>query len=144
MGVKTKSIFKPAEEDDGIRILITRYYPRGIKTDHFDYWIQALSPSPTLLQRYKQGRYDWEAFKSSFLWELWNNIDSLETIYALNSLLRSLVNITLLCYEKEGNPCHRHLVRELIETPKNLESYLMSKNTNDHKRSQVITLISDK
>jgi hypothetical protein len=40
MAVKTKSIFKPAEENDGIRILITRYYPRGIKTGHFDYWIK--------------------------------------------------------------------------------------------------------
>jgi uncharacterized protein YeaO (DUF488 family) len=144
MVIKTKSIFKPVEEDDGVRVLITRYYPRGVKKDHFDYWFQELSPSANLLQAYKERKYDWQTFKSAFLSELWNNIDSLETIYALNSSIKKLRDITLLCYEKEGNPCHRHLVRELVEAPKSLESFLMSKNTNDDKRSQLPSLVSNK
>jgi uncharacterized protein YeaO (DUF488 family) len=31
MVIKTKSIYEPSEEnDDGIRVLVTRFYPRGI------------------------------------------------------------------------------------------------------------------
>ena len=33
--IKTKSIYDPKEENDGIRILITRYWPRGIKKRTF-------------------------------------------------------------------------------------------------------------
>jgi uncharacterized protein YeaO (DUF488 family) len=143
MAIRTKSIFRPIEEDDGVRVLITRYYPRGVKKDHFDYWFQELSPSANLLQAYKERKYDWQTFKSAFLLELWNNIDSLEKIYTLNSLVKRLMDITLLCYEKEGNPCHRHLIRELVEAPHSLESYLMSKNTNNDKRGQLPSLVSN-
>lgn len=32
MVIKTRSIYQPSEEnDDGIRLLVTRLYPRGIK-----------------------------------------------------------------------------------------------------------------
>ena len=34
--IRTKSIYDPKEENDGIRILITRYWPRGIKKEYFD------------------------------------------------------------------------------------------------------------
>jgi uncharacterized protein YeaO (DUF488 family) len=51
--IKTKSIYDPKEENDGIRILITRYWPRGIKKGHFDKWYKELSPSRDLLKRYK-------------------------------------------------------------------------------------------
>ena len=41
--IRTKSIYDPKEESDGIRILITRYWPRGIKKEHFDKWYKELS-----------------------------------------------------------------------------------------------------
>ena len=55
MVIKTKSIYEPSEEnDDGIRVLITRFYPRGIKKKKFDCWIRELSPSGDLLNNYQQ------------------------------------------------------------------------------------------
>jgi uncharacterized protein YeaO (DUF488 family) len=49
--IKTKSIYEPDEENnDGIRVLITRYYPRGVRKDKFDCWIRELSPSRDLLK----------------------------------------------------------------------------------------------
>ena len=44
------------ENDDGIRVLITRYYPRGVKKDKFDCGIRELSPSRNLLKNYQQGK----------------------------------------------------------------------------------------
>ena len=45
-----------------------------------------------------------------------NNKDSLERIHALNAQNESTA-ITLLCYEREGEHCHRHIVRDTIEKP---------------------------
>ena len=115
MVIKTKSIYQPSEEnDDGIRVLVTRFYPRGIKKDKFDCWIRELSPSGDLLKNYRQGKYSWEEFKVAFLSEMRDSKDSLERIQALNAQNESTV-ITLLCYEREGEHCHRHIVKAAIE-----------------------------
>jgi len=143
LAVKTKSIFQPQEAEDGLRILITRYYPRGVKKEHFDEWAQQLSPSPTLLFNYKQGKYDWNSFKVNFLLELRENVDSLDAIYALNEAVRS-TDITLLCYEKDGQPCHRHLIKDLIEKPSLLWSFLEPKDADNQERLKVPRLIANK
>lgn len=117
MVIKTKSIYEPTEEnDDGIRVLITRFYPRGIRKNKYDCWIRELSPSGDLLNNYRQGKYNWEEFKIAFLSEMRNNKDSLERIHALNAQNESTA-LTLLCYEREGEHCHRHIVRDTIEKP---------------------------
>lgn len=141
--VRTKSIFQPREAADGIRVLITRYYPRGVKKEHFEEWVQPLSPSPTLLFKYKQGECDWNGFKVNFLLELRENIDSLDAIYALNEAVKS-TDITLLCYEKDGQPCHRHLVKDLIEKPSLLWSFLEPKDTDNQERVKIPRLIANK
>ena len=51
--IKTKSIYDVKEESGGIGILITRYYPRGIKRDQFDKWYRDLSSSNDLLKCFK-------------------------------------------------------------------------------------------
>jgi len=61
--VKTKSIYEPAEEEDGIRVLITRFYPRGVKKSQFDSWVRELSPSKELLFSYKEAKISWAAYK---------------------------------------------------------------------------------
>lgn len=116
MAVKTKSIYKPTERGDGIRALITRYYPRGVKSSHFDIWIRTLSPSGPLLKKYKDGKIQWAEFEIALLSEFRENLDSIESIYILHDLSRKR-NVTLLCYEKEDQPCHRHVVKELVDSP---------------------------
>ena len=123
MVVKTKSIYEPLEViDDGVRVLVTRYYPRGIRKDKFDCWVRELSPSASLLRNYRSGKYNWKDFRLAFISELRNNKDSLERIKALNSLRESIV-ITLLCYERQGEPCHRYIVKDAIEKPQLLYAH---------------------
>lgn len=116
MAVRTKSIYKPADAEDGYRILITRFYPRGVPSKSFDEWTTTLSPNPELLFAYKQGKIDWNIFAHEFLNQLRNDVSCLEAIQTLHELSAS-EDITLLCFEKDGNPCHRHLVRDVIEHP---------------------------
>jgi len=114
--VKTKSIYDPPEPEDGVRVLITRYYPRGVKKDRFDRRIIALSPSRGLLSSYRDGEKDWDQFSKTFLSELRANPESLEAIRSLHALSKSQ-DVTLLCYERSGAPCHRYLVRDMVAAP---------------------------
>lgn len=134
MLIRTKSIYKPKEESDGIRILVTRFYPRGVKKDHFDQWVRDLAPSAGLLKSYKLGERNWEEFTLSLLSELRSNAASLDIIYKLHGQSE---NVTLLCYEKDGDPCHRHILREIIQEPDRLGSYFVSENTDNHERRTV-------
>lgn len=131
MMIRTKSIYKPKEETDGIRILVTRYYPRGVRKDHFDHWIRDLAPSAKLLKSYKLGERNWQEFTIALLSEFRDSPASLETISRLHGQSNS-ENITFLCYEKDGNPCHRHILREIIGNPKMLYSNFESINTDNH------------
>jgi uncharacterized protein YeaO (DUF488 family) len=117
MTVRTKSIFQPAERQDGYRILITRFYPRGVPRERFNEWAYGLSPSPELLFAYKEGRIDWDTFAHEFVVQLGREAGCAEAIQTLHELSQT-EDITLLCFEKDGNPCHRHLVRDVVENPR--------------------------
>jgi uncharacterized protein YeaO (DUF488 family) len=142
MVIKTKSVFQPAEEEDGLRILITRFYPRGVKKGHFDLWLRELSPSADLLMSYKDDRVKWEEFVAILKNELYSNMDSWETINVLNKDSKN-GDITLLCYERSHAHCHRHIVRDIIEEPKRLADFV-SEYADDHEGCQMPSLISHK
>lgn len=116
MVAKTKSIYEPAEPGDGLRVLITRHYPRGVKKDRFDRRVVVLSPSRELLTSYRSGVKDWDQFSKAFLAELRTNPESLEAIRTLSALSK-VQDVTLLCYERAGLPCHRYIVRDLFSAP---------------------------
>ena len=48
--------------------------------------------------------------------ELKDSVESIETIQVLNDVSKKQ-NVTLLCYEQSGVACHRHIVRDIVETP---------------------------
>ena len=139
MAVKTKSIYQPAEPGDGVRVLITRYYPRGVKKDRFDRWVKPLSPSRELLTSYKAGEMSWERFRKSFVSELRASVESIEALRELEALSR-LQDVTLLCYEKEGLPCHRYVVRDILTDPELLSEFLKAKAADDRRGARAKTL----
>jgi uncharacterized protein YeaO (DUF488 family) len=120
VAVLTKSIFEPKDANDGYRVLITRFYPRGASRPHFDEWIHALSPRPELLFACKKGKIDWTTFTSSLITQLKEDPEAAAAILRLHKFSRTR-NITLLCYEKTGKPCHRHTIRDIIDNPKLLK-----------------------
>ncbi len=141
--IRTKSIYKQVDEEDGLRVLITRFYPRGVKREKYDIWVRSLAPSAELLKRYKNNEIDWNDFKDTLFCELRDNIDSVKVIYTLQTK-NLMQNITLLCYEKDGCPCHRHMVRDLIEDPRLLQSNFVSEDTNDQKSTSMTVHVPDK
>ncbi|MDA4113704.1 MAG: DUF488 family protein [Thaumarchaeota archaeon] len=114
MALRTKSIYEPRGENDGTRVLVTRFYPRGVKRERFDRWTRELSPSRELLRAYRAKEKSWGVFRSEFIAELKKNPSSMAAIHALRSESRN-GTVTLLCYERPGLPCHRYVVVELVK-----------------------------
>ena len=110
--IKTKSIYEPKSKGDGLRVLITRYYPRGVKKEHFDEWRRELAPSRELLKCYKNGEINWKKFEKKFLKQM-NEQDSKKTIKTLANMAKNN-SVTLLCYEKKESNCHRYLIHDLV------------------------------
>ncbi len=116
MTINTKSIYEAKEKSDGLRVLIARFYPRGVKKSHFDLWLRHASPEVALLKRYKSGEVDWKEFSKEFRKQIRESPDSKQAIQDLVELLGKEKVVTLLCYEKEGVNCHRYLVKAIVET----------------------------
>ena len=120
--IKTRRWNDPTERDDGRRLLITRYRPRGVaKADEtWDEWRPELGPSAALLKSFKgtdpaASPVGWAAYRRHYLAEMRRHQQP--AIDALAARVRAGETVTLLCSsscDREAR-CHRSLLRELIE-----------------------------
>jgi uncharacterized protein YeaO (DUF488 family) len=119
MPVRTKRWNDPREPEDGYRLLICRYRPRGVSRadETWDAWCKALAPSVELHAAVygKEGpAIDWETYTRRFLEEMraqrfW--------IDGFAGRVRAGETITLLCSSAcvDAARCHRSLVKRLVE-----------------------------
>jgi uncharacterized protein YeaO (DUF488 family) len=72
MGIKVKRAFDLAAEDDGERVLVDRYWPRGLQRHHglVDQWCRDAAPSPELIAWFGHRPERWEDFKRRYGEEL--------------------------------------------------------------------------
>lgn len=124
--LKTKSIYKSKEKGDGKRILVSRLHPRGVKKSQYDIWLKELSPSIDLIHEYKTDEISWKKFFSKYKKELEKNPEAMETLRVLRKKSKT-DHITLLCFEPDGIPCHRHVLREILKKPKLLKEKFIPK-----------------
>ncbi len=101
--------------DTGVRILVTRYWPRGVKKGAIDLWLKELGTEPGLITEWKSGSVDWEDFSKRYI----SGLKSDEAIAALCALReknnKAGGRVILLCTCKKQERCHRRLLKELIE-----------------------------
>jgi uncharacterized protein YeaO (DUF488 family) len=119
MPLKIKRWNDPAEADDGYRLLICRYRPRGVarKDETWRAWCADLGPSRALHADFygKHGPpISWEQYRERYLKEM--EAQS-ELIDELAALVREGKAITLLCSSAcvDATHCHRTLLKGLIE-----------------------------
>lgn len=68
----TKRVYEKSDEDDGIRVLVDRLWPRGLKKEEakIDYWMKEIAPSDTLRKWFAHKEEHWKEFKSRYMKEL--------------------------------------------------------------------------
>jgi uncharacterized protein YeaO (DUF488 family) len=72
MTIRTKRVYDPGEQGDGIRILVDRVWPRGITKERLkaDLWLKDVAPSTALRKWFNHDSDRWEAFKERYFSEL--------------------------------------------------------------------------
>jgi uncharacterized protein YeaO (DUF488 family) len=119
MPVRAKRWNDPASPDDGLRLLICRYRPRGVRKqdEPWDAWCPALAPSKELHAAVygKTGpALDFPAYEQRFRVEMqargyW--------IAGFADRVRAGETLTLLCSSacSDETRCHRSIVKQLID-----------------------------
>ena len=118
--MKTKRWDDPREPDDGWRVLICRYRPRGIRTEDetWDAWYPQLGPSKELHRAVypKTGSaIAWPQYRRQYIAEQKHNSKLIEE---LARRVQAGETMTLLCSSAcvRESRCHRSILRELIES----------------------------
>lgn len=117
MPIRSKRIYDDATPDDGIRVLIMQYWPRGISKERAGTYKRALGPSRGLLRAFKDGAVDWPEYEARFLEEMATPDKRAEI--AEIARLASAQTVTVMCACVDEAQCHRRLVRELVEQEMN-------------------------
>ena len=78
-----------------------------------DLW-EDVAPKPSTLWKYKKGEIDEFQFTEDYK-EWLNELDKEQIRKDLQEALREHSDIVLLCYEKTGGFCHRHILADWIE-----------------------------
>jgi uncharacterized protein YeaO (DUF488 family) len=119
MPLKTKRWNDPKERDDGYRLLICRYRPRGVRKadETWNAWCSELGPSRKLHADFygKNGPpIGWDEYRRRYLEEMESQK---ELIAELADLVAGGAQITLLCSSActDASHCHRTLLGQLIE-----------------------------
>lgn len=108
-----KSIYDSKSPNDGLRVLVMRYWPRGIKKDKVDIWFKDLGTSAELIKAWKFGTISWLEFRKGYLADVKDK--------SKRAIIRELAKraktekLTLLCSCRDHTRCHRAILKELIE-----------------------------
>ena len=106
-------MYEPAEPDDGLRVLTTNYWPRGISKERGGLYKRILGPTRDLLHAYKSGEITWPEYERQYL-ELMRGEDQRAEIAALAETARTQT-VTIMCICKDASECHRSVLQRLIE-----------------------------
>ena len=119
MPIKTRRWNDPPDGEEGFRLLVTRYRPRGVRKEDetWDQWVPALGPSKELHAAVYTDRgtpIAWAQYRRRYLEEQRQNKELIE---GLAGRVQAGETITLLCSSAcvRESRCHRSILRELIE-----------------------------
>lgn len=75
MTLTIKRAYDPPRKTDGIRILVDRLWPRGLRKDKakLDHWMKDVAPTPDLRKWFAHDPAKWEEFQLRYTLELRHN-----------------------------------------------------------------------
>lgn len=110
MAVKTKNIYDPVESADGYRVLVMRFWPRGVSKDKINKWEKELGTPPDLIKKWKKGSICWSDFTKQYRDYVLGHNDKIDNL----AKKADKKTITLLCSCHDEKHCHRTLLAQII------------------------------
>jgi len=82
MNIKIKRVYEHYENDDGIRILVDRLWPRGLTKEkaHVDVWLKEIAPSTKLRKWFGHDPEKWSRFRGRYETEIRRSGDLIEML----------------------------------------------------------------
>ncbi|MCB1298667.1 MAG: DUF488 family protein [Microthrixaceae bacterium] len=110
---RIKRVYEPAAQDDGVRVLVDRLWPRGLTKERaaVDIWAKEAAPSTELRKRFHGGGESWEQFVTDYQAELQENP-------AVVELARQIANepvVTLMFSVHNTEQNHAPLLQAALE-----------------------------
>lgn len=110
------SVYAPVREDEGMRVLVMRTWPRGVGIERIDVWLKELGPLLELLHGLESRQLSWLAFADAYIQQIESRPESVAEVATLRDLERRAGRVTLLCHERQP-PCHRFLLLDWLNRP---------------------------
>jgi uncharacterized protein YeaO (DUF488 family) len=111
--INLKRAYEPASNEDGLRILVERLWPRGVTKQkaQIDLWLKVLAPSPELRQWYSHDPTKWPQFRKRYRAELKRHDDVLALLkYAIEDR-----NVTFIYAASDEERNSAVVLKEFLE-----------------------------
>ena len=101
--IQLKRVYDPSGSADGIRFLIERLWPRGIKKTslRLNAWLKEAGPSHELRKWFSHDPKKWNEFRRRYFRELSRNADALKPL--VKAARRRRVTLLFSSYDTEHN-----------------------------------------
>lgn len=114
VSLRIKRVYEKPRDDDGVRILVDRLWPRGLSREaaRVDQWMKDIAPSDELRKWFAHREERWQAFRKSYLQELARHDDRLKEIAGLSR--RGPVTLVYAAKDEKRNNAvvlHEYLTR---------------------------------
>lgn len=108
-----KRVYEKPDEGDGIRVLVDRLWPRGLKKEgaRIDHWMKEIAPSDDLRKWFAHKEERWQEFKSRYFEELKEKKDLLKQLIDLGKNKK----VTLLYGAKDTEKNNAQALLELLK-----------------------------
>ena len=112
--LKIKRIYDEPSTNDGIRILVDRLWPRGVKKEdaHLDYWFKDITPSTDLRKWFNHKPQKFKEFSKCYIEELKCNPETIEKVL---DLLKKH-NVTLIYAAKSPIINHAIVLKNYLDS----------------------------
>ncbi len=83
--IKLKRVYEKPARSDGIRVLVERLWPRGLRKEdvHIDQWMKEIAPSTELRKWFGHDPARWEEFEHRYTTELREHSEELARLRRL-------------------------------------------------------------
>ena len=80
--IRLKRVYETPSPEDGVRVLVERFWPRGISKDkaRIDLWTKELAPSDGLRKWYGHSPARWPVFRELYRAELGRNKEAVAAL----------------------------------------------------------------
>jgi len=101
--IKIKRVYEKPEDEDGIRILVDRLWPRGLTKEKasIDLWLKDIAPGTELRKCFGHDPEKWNEFRKQYLEELETKKE--ESLLLKEQLKKGKVTLVYAAKDEEHN-----------------------------------------